>query len=108
MPASAGAHELYPTGPSPEIRGGVLFLTLALSALSLVSGAVADSGGTLPHDGAVDRGCELARHVRFYRGRHRRGVSLNAAGTARQPYVHGNPLPWVAPGAGIQMLFSVE
>ena len=92
----------------PRWRRGVLFLTLALSALSLVSGAVADSGGTLPHDGAVDRGCELARHVRFYRGRHRRGVSLNAAGTARQPYVHGNPLPWVAPGAGIQMLFSVE
>ena len=51
--------------------GGVLFLTLALSALSLVSGAVADSRGPLPHDGAVDRGCELARHVRLYRGRHR-------------------------------------
>ena len=56
---------------SIETRGGVLFLPLALSALSLVSGAVADSRGPLPHDGAVDRGCELARHVRFYRGRHR-------------------------------------
>src|SRR5204862_1408849 len=66
MPASAGAHELYPTGPSPEIRGGVLFLTLALSALSLVSGAVADKRGPLPHDGAVDRSCELARNVRLY------------------------------------------
>ena len=56
---------------SPAGEGGVLFLTLALSALSLVSGAVADSRGPLPHDGAVDRGCELARHVRLYRGRDR-------------------------------------
>jgi len=56
---------------SPAGDGGVLFLTLALSALSLVSGAVADSRGTLPHDGAVDRDCELARHVRFDRSHHR-------------------------------------
>ena len=27
--------------------------------------AVADSRGTLPHDGAVDWDCELARHVRL-------------------------------------------
>src|SRR5205814_637398 len=52
---------------SPAGEGGVLFLTLA--ALSLASGAVADSRGPLPHDGAVDRGCKLARHVRLYRGR---------------------------------------
>src|SRR6266550_2301417 len=56
------------TSESPAGDGGVLFLTLALSAPSLVSGAIADSRGTLPHDGAVDRGCELARHVRLYRG----------------------------------------
>src|SRR5436189_6038698 len=34
-------------------------------------GAVADSRGTLPHDGAVDRDCELARHVRFDCSHHR-------------------------------------
>src|SRR5437868_4260647 len=56
---------------SPAGDGGVLFLTLALSALSLVSGAVAGNRGTLPHDGAVDRGCELARRVRFDRSHHR-------------------------------------
>src|SRR5438067_4461934 len=56
---------------SPLATAGFSFLTLALSALSLVSGAVADSGGTLPHDGAVDRDCELARHVRFDRSHHR-------------------------------------
>src|SRR5437764_13060049 len=44
-------------------RRGSFFDTGLFSALSLVSGAVADSRGTLPHDGAVDRDCELARHV---------------------------------------------
>ena len=60
-----------PPGPSPEIRGGALFFYTGSFCSSLVSGAVADSRGTLPHDGAVDWACELARHVRFHRGRHR-------------------------------------
>jgi hypothetical protein len=69
------AKRLRATSPSrmgsPAGDGGGSFLTLVLSAPSPVSGAIADSSGSLPHDGAVDRDRELARHARFYRGDHR-------------------------------------
>jgi len=42
-----------------------LFLTLALSAPSAVSGAIADTRGSLPNDGAVNRDCELLATLGF-------------------------------------------
>jgi len=58
-------HQISYLAPSPPRRGS--FLTLVLSAPSLVSGGITNSTGKLPNDGAVDRDCGLARHGRVYR-----------------------------------------
>ena len=52
---------------APPLHGGASFLTLVLSAPSLVSGGITNSTGNLPNDGAVDRDCGSARHGGVYR-----------------------------------------
>ena len=56
---------------SARQEAGFSFLTLATFAPFFVSGAFAVTAEASPHDGELDRGRQLARHVRSDRGRHR-------------------------------------
>ena len=54
-------------GLAPLANGGLVFDTGMIRA-PLLSGAIANSTGSLPYDRAVDRDCELARRFWFHRG----------------------------------------